>query len=76
MKVCINGQGRMTKMAAMGKHRKPLKSFFFRTRKTMIFKLGMKHQGMEVYKFYVNYDHGMTLTYLTARSTYVAYAFE
>ena len=35
----------------------------------MIMKLGMKHQGMELYKVYVNYDPGMTLTYFMARST-------
>ena len=42
----------------------------------MILKLGMKHQGMEVYKIYVNHDPGMNLTYFRARSTYVAYVFE
>ena len=40
----------------------------------MILKLGMKHQAMELYKVYVN--PGMTLTYFTARSTYVAHVFE
>ena len=39
----------------------------------MILKLGMKHQGMELYKVYVNHDPGMTLTYFMARSTQVAY---
>ena len=29
----------------------------------MILKLGMKHQAMELYKFYINHDPGMTLTY-------------
>ena len=42
----------------------------------MILKLGMKHQGMEVYKIYINHNPGMTLTYFTGRSTYVAHAFE
>ena len=42
----------------------------------MILKLGMKHQGEELYKFYINHDTGMTLTYFTARSTQVAHAFE
>ena len=42
----------------------------------MILKLGMKHQGMEFYKVCINHDHVMTLTYFTARSTQVAYAFE
>ena len=42
----------------------------------MIFKLGKKHLGIERYKVYINHDPGMTLTYFTARSTYVAHAFE
>ena len=40
----------------------------------MILKLGMKHQGMEFYKVYINHDPGMTLTYFMSRSTLVAYA--
>ena len=35
----------------------------------MIFKLGMKHLGMDFYKVYINHDPGMTLTYFTARSS-------
>ena len=42
----------------------------------MILKLGMKHQGEEFYKFYINHDLGMTLTYFMARPTYVAHVFE
>ena len=42
----------------------------------MILKLDMKHLEMELYKVYINHDPGMTLTYFTARSTYVAHAFE
>ena len=44
-KVYINGQGHMTKMAAMAINRKkPLKIFFSRTRRPMILKLSVKHQ--------------------------------
>ena len=69
MKVCINGQGHMTKMAVMAINRKkPLKIFFSRTRWHMNFKLGMKHQAMELYKVYINHDPGMTLTFFTERS--------
>ena len=69
-KVYINGQGHMTKMAAMAINRKkPLKIFFSRTRRPMILKLGVKHQAMELYKVYINHDPGMTLTFFTARST-------
>ena len=65
MKVCINGQGHMTKMAAMAINRKkPLKIFISRTRKPMISKLGMKHQAMELYKDCINHDPGMNLTFL------------
>ena len=65
MKVCIDGQGHMTKNAAMAR----LKIFFFRTRRPMILKLDMKHLRMELYKVYINQDPGMTFTYFTARST-------
>ena len=37
----------------------------------MIFKLGMNHQGVKVYKVYINHDPGLTLTYFTARSSLV-----
>ena len=42
----------------------------------MILKLGMKHQGEELYKAYLNDDPGRTLTYFTTMSTKVAYAIE
>ena len=42
----------------------------------MILKLGMKHQAMELYKVYINHAPGMTLTFFTARSAWVAHAFE
>ena len=65
MKVCITGQGHMTKIATMAiNSKKRLKIFFFRTRRPMILKLGMKHPGMDLYKVYINHDPGMTLTFL------------
>ena len=70
MKVCINDQGHMTKMAAMAINtKKPLKIFFSRIKRPMILKLGMKHQAMELYKVCINHDPVMTLTFVTARST-------
>ena len=70
MKVYINGHGHMTKMAAMAiNSKKCLKIFFFRIRRPMILKLGVKHLGMELYKVYINHDPGMTLNYFMARST-------
>ena len=62
MKVYVNGQGHMTRMATMAKT-------FRKTRRPMILKLGMKHQAMKLYKVYRNHDPWMTLTYFTARST-------
>ena len=61
-KVYIKNQGHMTKMAAMA-------IFFFGTRRLMVLKLDIKHQGEELYKVYINHEPGVTLTYFTARST-------
>ena len=66
----------MTKMAARAINSKNLKKIFSITRRPMILKLGMKHQAMELYKVCINHDPGMTLTFFTARSTWVAHAFE
>ena len=41
----------------------------------MILKLGMQHRGLKLYKLYINSDPGLTLTYFTARSNLVPYAF-
>ena len=41
----------------------------------MILKLGMWHWGLKLYKVYINDDPGLTLTYFTARSNLVPYAF-
>ena len=40
----------------------------------MILKLGTDHQGLNVYKVYINDDAGLTLTYFTARSKLVKIA--
>ena len=42
----------------------------------MILKLGMQHQGLKLYNVYINDNPGLTLTYFTARSNWVAYTFE
>ena len=41
----------------------------------MILKLGMEHWELKLYKVYINDDPGLTLTYFTARSNLVPYAF-
>ena len=48
--------------------------FFFRTISSMVLKLDMGQQGLEVYKNYINDDSGLTLTYFTARSNLVKIA--
>ena len=47
---------------------KAFKIFFFGTRNPIILKLGMGHQGLKVFKVYINDDPGLTLTYCMARS--------
>ena len=69
MKFCINSHGHMTKMATMAINNINLKKSSSEPGKPLILKLGMKHQGIEVYKIYINHDPGMTLTYFTSRST-------
>ena len=34
----------------------------------MVLKLGMEHQGLDVYEVYINDDLWLTLTYFNARS--------
>ena len=41
----------------------------------MTLKLGMQHRVLEYYQVCLNDDPELTLTYLTARSTLVPYAF-
>ena len=41
----------------------------------MTLKLGIQHRVLEYYQFCSNDDSGLTLTYLRARSSLVAYAF-
>ena len=57
----------MTKMAA--------KIFFSGTKRPVTLKPGMQHWVLEYYQVYSNDDAGLTLTYFTARSNLVPYAF-
>ena len=62
-KVCLQGLGHMTRMAAMPMYgNKPSKNFFSRTNGPVTLKLGMQHWGP-------------SLTYFIARSNLVTYAF-
>ena len=42
----------------------------------MILKLSMLRKGLKLYKVYINDNPGLTLTYFTARSNWVAYTIE
>ena len=68
--VYINNLGHMTKMVAIPIYCKnPNKSFQNRC-------INFKETWLMYYNVYINHDPVMTLTYLKARSTWVAYAFE
>ena len=73
--VCSNGPGHMTKMAAMPIYGKNLKIFFSRTKKPVTLNLSMQYWLLEYYQVCSNDDPGLTLTYFTARSNMVPYAF-
>ena len=47
MKVFIDGQGHMTKMATMAINSKNLLNLLLQNKKAYILKLSMKHQGMK-----------------------------
>ena len=74
-KVC-SGLGHMTKMAATPIYGiNPLKIFFSRTKGPVILGLGMQHWGLGPNKICSNDDHGLTLTFFTARPNLLPYAF-
>ena len=54
---------------------KTLKILFSGTKKPMTLKLGMQHRVLEYYQICSNDDPGLTLTYFTAKSNLVPYAF-
>ena len=77
LKVSINGLGHMTKMAAAMPiyAKKYFKIFFCGTERPMNLTLGMQRRELEYYQVYPNDAPGLTLTYFTARSNLVRYAF-
>ena len=84
---CSNGSGHMTKMAAMPiyikkkqnkqkkKKKKRQKAKHPPPKKTMTLKVGMQYRVLECYRVCLNDDPELTLTYFTARSNLVPYAF-
>ena len=74
-KACSNGPNHMTKMAAMPYIVNTFQIFFSGTERPMSLKLGMQHRVFEDYQVCSNDVHVLTLTYFTARSNLVPYAF-
>ena len=54
---------------------KTLKNLLVLTKRPMTLKLGMQHWVLQYYQVSSNDDPGLTLTYFTARSNLVPYAF-
>ena len=76
MKVCSNGLCHMTSMAAMPIYGKNLKKIFFSGTKTpMTLKVFMQHRVLKCFQICSNDDTELTLTYFTARSNLIPYAF-
>ena len=57
-KVCSNGPGHMTKMAAMPIYSKNHKKIFSGTKRSMTLKLGIQHRVLEYYQVCSNNDLG------------------
>ena len=74
-KVCSNGTDHMTSMAVMLIYGKPVKNVFSGSKRLMTLKLGMHHRVLEYYQICSNNDPRLTLTYFTARSNFVPFAF-
>ena len=71
-KLCTNGPGHMTKIAAMPIYsKKPSQIFFSRTGGPISTKLGMYNQGLLSIIVCTNDDPGVNLTYFTTRSNLV-----
>ena len=67
-KICSNGPGHMTKLAATPIYgNNPLKIVFSRTRRPMTLGLGMYHWGCGAYDVCSNDDPRLTLTYFTSK---------
>ena len=75
IKVCSNGLDHMTNMAAIPIYGKYLLNIFSGTKQPVTLKVGMQHRVRKYYQVCSNDDPGLTLTYFTAMSNLVPYAF-
>ena len=69
MKVCINGQVHMTKMATMAMSSETFKTRLRQNQKAYDFETWHEASGNVAHNIFINHDPGITLTYFTARST-------
>ena len=74
-KVCSNGLGHMTNMAAMPIYGKTLKNLLPRAKRPMTLKVDMQHRVLEYYQVCANDGSGLNVIYFMARSNIVLYAF-
>ena len=74
-KICSNALGHMTKMAAMPIYVKNLKNLLLRNQNADYLEHLYATSGAQVLPRLFNDDPGLTLTYFTARSNLVPYAF-
>ena len=73
--MCLGHLGYMTKLTTMPIYGKNPSKIFSGTKGPMTLDLGMYHWGLGPIKVCSNDDLGLTLTYFTARSNLVPYAF-
>ena len=74
-KILVNGHGNMTKMTAMPIYGKTLKNLLLWNQKADDLESWFAASGARVVVFLFNDDPGLTLTYFTARSNLVPFAF-
>ena len=75
MKVCSNGPGHVTKMATMPIYGKTFKILLLRNQKADDLETWYAALGAQVLPSLFKWVPGLTLTYFTARSNLVTYAF-
>ena len=74
-KICSNGPGHMTKMTTIPIYGKNIENLPSGTKRPMTLKVDMQHRVLEYYPVCSNDAPGLKLTYFTARSNLVPYAF-
>ena len=74
-KVCSNGLGHMTRWPSFPYMAKTLKNLLLWNQKADDLEVDMHHQVLKYYQVYSNDDLGLTMTYFTAMSNFVPYAF-